>query len=74
VDFSALIQEQLMVNRLQVQFWKTVTDTQIALAALEAAVGIELDKPAESAIAPEGDFASYFSSLTRFPVRGAHHD
>ncbi len=39
VDFSALIQAQLMVNRLQLQYWQAISDSQKAYADLEAAVG-----------------------------------
>ncbi|WP_426417774.1 TolC family protein [Aestuariirhabdus sp. LZHN29] len=39
VDFSALIQAQLMANRVQVQYWKVLTEGQQALATLEAAIG-----------------------------------
>lgn len=39
VDFSALIQAQLMVNRLQLQYWKAISEGQMALASLNFAVG-----------------------------------
>ncbi|RRJ82652.1 TolC family protein [Aestuariirhabdus litorea] len=39
VDFSALIQAQLMANRVQVQYWKTLSEGQQALATLYAATG-----------------------------------
>ncbi|MEH6627857.1 MAG: TolC family protein [Motiliproteus sp.] len=39
VDFMALIQAQLMVNRLRLQYWKAISDSQKAYADLEAAVG-----------------------------------
>ncbi|MEH6472777.1 MAG: TolC family protein, partial [Halopseudomonas sp.] len=42
VDFSALIQAQLMVNRLQLQYWKAVSEGQMALASLSSAVGIPI--------------------------------
>ena len=39
VDFSALIQAQLMVNRLQLQYWQAISDSQKAYADLQAAIG-----------------------------------
>ncbi len=39
VDFSALVQAQLMVNRLQLQYWQAISEGQIALSSLRFAVG-----------------------------------
>lgn len=47
VDFSALIQAQLTVNQLQLQYWKAFSDGQQALASLNAALGGELATQAE---------------------------
>jgi outer membrane protein TolC len=44
VDFTALVRSQLMLNNVQLQYWKAVVDGQRALVKLKAALGGEFDE------------------------------